>query len=108
MVSFVQVACVELRNSSMFMKLLEAMLKTGNRMNVGTNRGDDHAFKLYTLLELVDVKGTNRKTTLLHFVVQEIIRAEGLHLSGANAENTQQSSYSNDVEFRKLGLQVVS
>ena len=92
----------------MFMKLFEAVLKTGNRMNVGTNRGNAHAFKLDNLLKLVDVKGTNGKTTHLHFVVQEIIRAEGLRLSSANVENTQQSSYSNDVEFRKLGLQDVS
>lgn len=70
------------------------------------------AFKLDTLLKLVDVKGTDRKTTLLHFVVQEIIRVEGSRLSGANqnrkAEKTQQSSFQDDVEFRKLGLQVVS
>ncbi|KAJ0094617.1 hypothetical protein Patl1_15057 [Pistacia atlantica] len=50
-------ACEELRNSRMFLKLLEAVLKTGNRMNVGTTRGDAHAFKLDTLLKLVDVKG---------------------------------------------------
>ncbi|KAJ6677566.1 FORMIN-LIKE PROTEIN 2, partial [Salix viminalis] len=56
----------------MFLKLLEAVLKTGNRMNVGTNRGDAHAFKFDTLLKLVDIKGTD------------------------------------EVEFRKLGLQVVS
>ncbi|CBI24709.3 unnamed protein product, partial [Vitis vinifera] len=72
-----EAACEELRNSRMFLKLLEAVLKTGNRMNVGTNRGDAHAFKLDTLLKLVDIKGTDGKTTLLHFVVQEIIRAEG-------------------------------
>ena len=96
----------------MFLKLLEAVLKTGNRMNVGTNRGDAHAFKLDTLLKLVDVKGTDRKTTLLHFVVQEIIRAEGSRLSGMNqnqtTEDSQQFSFRDDVEFRKLGLQVVS
>lgn len=107
-----QAACGELRNSRMFLKLLEAVLKTGNRMNVGTNRGDAHAFKLDTLLKLVDVKGTDGKTTLLHFVVQEIIRAEGSHLSGANqnpkAEKTQQSDFQDDVEIRKLGLLVVS
>lgn len=107
-----QVACGELRKSRMFLKLLEAVLKTGNRMNVGTNRGDAHAFKLDTLLKLVDVKGADGKTTLLHFVVQEIIRAEGSRLSGANpdtkTEKTQQSSFQDDVEFRKLGLQVVS
>lgn len=87
----------------MFLKLLEAVLKTGNRMNVGTNRGDAHAFKLDTLLKLVDVKGADGKTTLLHFVVQEIIRAEGTRLSGNN-NNTQ----TDDIKCRKLGLQVVS
>lgn len=91
----------------MFLKLLEAVLKTGNRMNVGTNRGDAHAFKLDTLLKLVDVKGTDGKTTLLHFVVQEIIRAEGSRLSGSN-QQTLQTNFHNDVEFRKRGLQVVS
>lgn len=105
-------ACEELKKSRMFLKLLEAVLKTGNRMNVGTNRGDAHAFKLDTLLKLVDIKGADGKTTLLHFVVQEIIRAEGSRLSGANpdtkTEKTQQSSFQDDVEFRKRGLQVVS
>ncbi|KAG7583348.1 Formin FH2 domain [Arabidopsis suecica] len=94
-----EAACEELRNSRMFLKLLEAVLKTGNRMNVGTNRGDAHAFKLDTLLKLVDVKGADGKTTLLHFVVQEIIRAEGTRLSGNNTDDTK---------CRKLGLQVVS
>ena len=90
----------------MFMKLLEAVLKTGNRMNVGTNRGDAHAFKLDTLLKLVDVKGADGKTTLLHFVVQEIIRSEGARLSGGN-QNSNTTSI-NDSRCRKLGLQVVS
>lgn len=98
-----EAACDELRSSRMFLKLLEAVLKTGNRMNVGTNRGDAHAFKLDTLLKLVDIKGADGKTTLLHFVVQEIIRTEGQRLSTAN------NQISNDeAKFRKLGLQVVS
>ncbi|CAN1236030.1 Formin-like protein 1 [Linum grandiflorum] len=97
-----EAACEELRNSRMFLKLLEAVLKTGNRMNVGTNRGDALAFKLDTLLKLVDVKGADGKTTLLHFVVQEIIRTEGARLSGSNA------TQSDDVKCRKLGLEVVS
>ena len=101
-----QAACEELRNSRMFLKLLEAVLKTGNRMNVGTNRGDAHAFKLDTLLKLVDVKGADGKTTLLHFVVQEIIRSEGARLSSANQNHS--TSVNDDVKCRKLGLQVVS
>ncbi|KAL0417953.1 UNVERIFIED_CONTAM: Formin-like protein 1 [Sesamum radiatum] len=96
-----EAACEELRTSRMFLKLLEAVLKTGNRMNVGTNRGDAHAFKLDTLLKLVDVKGADGKTTLLHFVVQEIIRSEGARLQ-------ENSSTNDDAKCRKLGLQVVS
>ncbi|KAE8706540.1 Formin-like protein 5 [Hibiscus syriacus] len=71
-------ACKELKSSRLFLKLLEAVLKTGNRMNDGTFRGGAMAFKLDTLLKLADVKGVDGKTTLLHFVVQEIIRTEGL------------------------------
>ncbi|KAJ1396450.1 Formin, FH2 domain [Sesbania bispinosa] len=107
-----EVACEELRNSRMFFKILEAVLRTGNRMNVGTNRGDAQAFKLDTLLKLVDIKGTDGKTTLLHFVVQEIVRTEGSHISGANdhqdSDNIQQYTLQDEVDFRKLGLQVVS
>ncbi|KAL2238472.1 UNVERIFIED_CONTAM: Formin-like protein 1 [Sesamum indicum] len=101
-----EAACEELRTSRMFLKLLEAVLKTGNRMNVGTNRGDAHAFKLDTLLKLVDVKGADGKTTLLHFVVQEIIRSEGARLYGGSA--TETSAINDDAKCRKLGLQVVS
>lgn len=90
----------------MFLKLLEAVLKTGNRMNVGTNRGDAHAFKLDTLLKLVDVKGADGKTTLLHFVVQEIIRTEGARLTGGN--QTSNPTVNDDAKCRRLGLQVVS
>ncbi|XP_047316192.1 formin-like protein 2 [Impatiens glandulifera] len=105
-----QAACEELRKSRMFLKLLEAVLKTGNRMNVGTNRGDASAFKLDTLLKLVDVKGTDGKTTLLHFVVQEICRAEGCRLSelNLNANPKGQTYLQDDIEFKKMGLQVVS
>lgn len=101
-----QVACEELRNCRMFLKLLEAVLKTGNRMNVGTNRGDAEAYKLDTLLKLADVKGADGKTTLLHFVVQEVIRTEGARLSSTN--QTTNSTLTDDVKCRRLGLQVVS
>lgn len=107
-----EAACEELKNSRMFLKLLETVLKTGNRMNVGTNRGDARAFKLDTLLKLVDVKGADGKTTLLHFVVQEVTRAEGSRLSSTNqnplSEQPQQSDFRDEVEYRKLGLQVVA
>jgi len=78
-------------------------------MNVGTNRGDAKSFKLDTLLKLADIKGTDGKTTLLHFVVQEIIRSEGTTGESANdnAQNQTNSQFNED-EFKKKGLQVVA
>lgn len=115
-----QVACKELRSSRLFFKLLEAVLKTGNRMNDGTYRGGAQAFKLDTLLKLADVRGTDGKTTLLNFVILEIIRAEGMRAARTLRES--QSSFSsiasedffddNPIEsgdnYRDLGLKVVS
>ncbi|KAK3016527.1 hypothetical protein RJ639_006850 [Escallonia herrerae] len=103
-----EAASEELKNSRLFLKLLEAVLKTGNRMNVGTNRGDARAFKLDTLLKLADIKGTDGKTTLLHFVVQEIIRSEGT-LSDTSTENFPSNTgfRVKEEDFKKQGLQVV-
>ncbi|XP_031404743.1 formin-like protein 5 [Punica granatum] len=114
-----EVACKELRNSRLFLKLLEAVLKTGNRMNDGTFRGGAQAFKLDTLLKLSDVKGTDGKTTLLHFVVQEIIRSEGVRAVRVARESSSLSSFKSDdlledapneteEYYRSLGLQAVS
>ncbi|KAH9610961.1 hypothetical protein KSS87_002501 [Heliosperma pusillum] len=114
-----EAACKELKSSRLFLKLLEAVLKTGNRMNDGTYRGGAQAFKLDTLLKLADVKGTDGKTTLLHFVVQEIIRYEGRRAARNSRESNSMSSiksedFLEDVpddsedHFCSLGLQVVS
>ncbi|PWA56150.1 formin 3 [Artemisia annua] len=113
--STLEVACTTLRNSRLFLKLLEAVLKTGNRMNVGTYRGGAQAFKLDTLLKLSDVKGTDGKTTLLSFVVQEIIRSEGnkasrrARASPRSSHNVLQQPNKETMENnRKHGLEVVS
>ncbi|KAL3636813.1 Formin-like protein 5 [Castilleja foliolosa] len=114
-----QAACTELRKSRLFLKLLEAVLKTGNRMNDGTFRGGAQAFKLDTLLKLSDVKGIDGKTTLLHFVVLEIIRSEGIRASRAAREMWSMSNLKSedldvdttndsDDKLRSIGLQVVS
>lgn len=114
-----EAACVELRKSRLFLKLLEAVLKTGNRMNDGTFRGSAQAFKLDTLLKLSDVKGIDGKTTLLHFVVQEIIRSEGIKAARTTRESRSfktddllkeisSSPQETEERYRMLGLQVVS
>lgn len=84
-------------------------------MNDGTFRGGAKAFKLDTLLKLSDVKGADGKTTLLHFVVQEIIRTEGKRaarrlressiMSGAKTEDLLEDTLENHFS---LGLDVVS
>ncbi|GKV11477.1 hypothetical protein SLEP1_g22734 [Rubroshorea leprosula] len=88
-------------------------------MNDGTYRGGALAFKLDTLLKLSDVKGADGKTTLLHFVVQEIIRGEGIR-AVQNLKASQSLSNFKSVDFVEdpsqdmdehccnLGLQVVS
>ncbi|KAA8523741.1 hypothetical protein F0562_010164 [Nyssa sinensis] len=114
-----EAACMELRKSRLFLKLLEAVLKMGNRMNDGTFRGSAQAFKLDTLLKLADVKGVDGKTTLLHFVVQEIIRSEGVRAARAARDShstsdiksddlIEDSSNDSEEKYRSLGLQVVS
>ncbi|KAI3787768.1 hypothetical protein L2E82_00179 [Cichorium intybus] len=104
-----EAACKQLRKSRLFLKLLEAVLKTGNRMNDGTFRGSAQAFKLDTLLKLSDVKGVDGKTTLLHFVVLEIIRAEGMRAAKTD-DLLEEAANSSDPDeyYRNLGLQEVS
>lgn len=72
-----ELGCRELRNRGIFFRLLEAILKAGNRMNAGTNRGNAQGFNLNALRKLSHVKSTDGKTTLLHFVVEQVARSEG-------------------------------
>ncbi|XP_050224734.1 formin-like protein 11 [Mercurialis annua] len=111
--SMLEEACKELRSSRLFLKLLEAVLKTGNRMNVGTIRGGARAFKLDALLKLADVKGTDGKTTLLHFVVQEIVRSEGIRVSDSimgriNQTNKSKTIQEREEDYKRMGLDLVS
>jgi hypothetical protein len=73
-------------------------------MNDGTNRGEAGAFKLDTLLKLADIKSTDGKTTVLHFVVQELIRSEGL---GSNQTEGNPGGSSKE-QFKKDGLKVLA
>ncbi|KAJ1290435.1 hypothetical protein BS78_02G242900 [Paspalum vaginatum] len=103
-----EAACEELRGSRLFHKILDAVLKTGNRMNTGTNRGNARAFKLDALLKLVDVKGADGKTTLLHFVVEEIIKSEGANILATGQPADQASVLADDLQCKKVGLKIVA
>ncbi|CAI0436543.1 unnamed protein product, partial [Linum tenue] len=97
-----EVASKELRNSRLFLKLLEAVLKTGNRMNDGTFRGGAQAFKLDTLLKLSDVKGGVRAARA---------RRESMSFSNMSVKTEdllEEISPDTEDHYRTLGLQVVS
>ncbi|KAL2468724.1 Formin-like protein 8 [Forsythia ovata] len=117
-------ACNELRTRGLFLKLLEAVLKAGNRLNAGTSRGNAQAFNLTALRKLSDVKSSNGTTSLLQFVVQEVVRAEGKRcvlnrnrsMSRTNSQNTNSGNQSSDnlvpqvdreKEYMMLGLPVI-
>ena len=119
-----ELGCKELRTRGLFLKLLEAILKAGNRMNAGTSRGNAQAFNLAALQKLSDVKSTDGKTTLLHFVVEEVVRSEGKRcvlnrnrsLSRSSSQSSSNSSlYSEnstsredrEKEYIMIGLPVV-
>ncbi|KAM0876702.1 hypothetical protein ACQ4PT_036003 [Festuca glaucescens] len=103
-----EAACEELRGSRLFHKILDAVLKTGNRMNTGTNRGNAHAFKLDALLKLVDVKGADGKTTLLHFVIEEITKSEGANIVATGQTDSQGGVIADDFQCKKVGLKIVA
>ncbi|CAN0925720.1 Formin-like protein 8 [Linum grandiflorum] len=116
-----EMGCKELRNRGLFVKLLEAILKAGNRMNAGTSRGNAQAFKLSSLTKLSDVKSSDGKTTLLHFVVEEVVRSEGKRgvlnrnrslsrngsINGSNSNSNNSNSNDKEKEYIMLGLPVV-
>ncbi|KAK2080723.1 hypothetical protein QBZ16_000577 [Prototheca wickerhamii] len=74
--ALVREACRQLRGCAGLTRLLTAVLELGNHLNAGTHRGAAAGFRLDTLLKLADVKGVDRKTSLLHFVVRQLLDAE--------------------------------
>ncbi|XP_075473539.1 formin-like protein 4 [Primulina tabacum] len=92
----------KLRTRGLFLKLLEAVLKAGNRLNAGTSRGNAQAFNLTALRKLSDVKSSDGKTTLLQFVVQEVVRAEGKRcVIDRNHSVNRTNSHSGKAESQK-------
>ncbi|KAM0987359.1 hypothetical protein ACFXTH_011485 [Malus domestica] len=122
-VQTLELGCKELRTRGLFMKLLEAILKAGNRMNAGTSRGNAQAFNLSSLRKLSDVRSSDGKTTLLNFVVEEVVRSEGKRcvintnhsLSRSNSQSHNRNPSAENIkpkeererEYMTLGLPVV-
>ena len=70
-------ACQQVRESQELLALFQVVLDVGNALNAGTGKGNAVGFKLSALLKLSELKSTDKtdkKTTLLHFVV-EVVRS---------------------------------
>lgn len=61
-------ASMSIKSSSKLKKILEIILAFGNYMN-SEKRGSAYGFRLQSLDLLLDMKSTDRKQTLLHFIV---------------------------------------
>jgi len=67
-----QVACKLVAESKELHALMQVVLDVGNALNAGTSKGNAVGFKLSTLLKLAELKALDKKTTLLHFVVEVV------------------------------------
>jgi hypothetical protein len=57
---------------------------------------------------LVDVKGADGKTTLLHFVIEEITKSEGANIVATGQTGSQGSVIADDFQCKKVGLKIVA
>lgn len=65
-------ACKELYHSKNFLLVLEYVLSIGNILNSGSNRGGAYGFRLQSLPKLADIRGNNKKNTLLKFLILQL------------------------------------
>ena len=75
-----------LRSSSRFIRVLESVLAVGNHLNSGTHRGAAEGFRITGLLKLLDIKGVDRSTSLLHFVIDSLESKESGFVNALEAE----------------------
>ncbi|MCJ8728410.1 hypothetical protein PDJAM_G00004190 [Pangasius djambal] len=77
-------ASMSIKSSGKLKKILEIILAFGNYMNSG-KRGAVYGFRLQSLDQLLDTKSTDRRQTLLHFLVS-IIQEKFPHLHNFHTE----------------------
>ncbi|XP_035679128.1 formin-like protein 18 [Branchiostoma floridae] len=69
-------ACQELVQQKHFHQVLEYILAVGNRINMGTTRGAARGFRLASLNKLSETYSSDRSSSLLQFVVEQIKQKE--------------------------------
>ncbi len=65
-------ACNEIITSDKLARVLQKMLAVGNVMNQGTFRGNATGFTVDSLLRMIKMKGADKKTTVLDYVVKSL------------------------------------
>ncbi|XP_070623049.1 formin-like protein 1 isoform X1 [Erythrolamprus reginae] len=69
--NFVIVASISVKSSAKLRQIVEIILAFGNYLN-SSKRGAAYGFRLQSLDALLDMKSTDRKQTLLHYIVRVI------------------------------------
>lgn len=65
-------AGMEVKSSKKFGKILELVLMFGNYLNSGSENGQAFGFEISFLTKLKDIKDSNNKQTILHYLVDTI------------------------------------
>ena len=65
-------ACREVISSDRLARLLQKMLAVGNLMNKGTYRGQASGFTVDSLLKMIQTKGSDKKTSLVDYMVKSL------------------------------------
>ncbi|XP_039591685.1 formin-H isoform X4 [Polypterus senegalus] len=65
--------CTQLRDSKSFVCVLEHLLVIGNYLNENAGKGTTKGFRLSSLTKLSQMRGKERKFTLLHALVEQIM-----------------------------------
>ncbi|XP_071203720.1 formin-A-like isoform X1 [Salvelinus alpinus] len=68
--------CTQLYGSRSFVSVLEYLLSIGNYLNENAGKGKAKGFRLSSLTKLSQLHGTDRKFTLLHALVEQIMLHE--------------------------------
>ncbi|XP_041700986.1 protein diaphanous homolog 1-like [Coregonus clupeaformis] len=68
--------CTQLYSSRSFFSVLEYLLAVGNYLNENAGKGKAKGFRLSSLSKLSQLRGTDRKFTLLHALVEQIMLHE--------------------------------
>lgn len=81
MLDCLMAACVEVMTSQDLDLLLSATLKLSNVLDSGTRNGDSRGIRLPSMLKLADVKASDKKTSLLKFILIQLVEKRDIILS---------------------------